>query len=139
MHTIHSQDAEGLDYKVLHRHLSQPVYRIRRYYLLLTDTEILVSFFTAFYIYWIVSYAGWGQVAPLGGPFTLDPWLMPFIGLGMAYGISFHHMAKPEARWDTFLRSGGIPRNFSPSMRDTRWKPSPVRSRFQKAELNTWT
>ncbi len=129
-------DDEPLEYAVLHRHLADPVYRIRRFGLMLTDDELFISLGIALGFWMFIAVLGWGQWAPFGGElFTLDPVGVLGVLALMLWGISFLHFARPESNFGTFLRAGGVPHSFAPSISDHRWKPSPVRERLRRQYL----
>ena len=119
------QEDELLEQAVLHRHLGDPIYRIRRFGLMLTDMEIAFSFGVSWIVWTLVYFFRLGHVQIMGSKLlTLDPWGFLLSLAVMLWGISFVHMARPEASLGTWLVGGGRPKHFAPSMPDKRWKPN---------------
>lgn len=115
---------EPLEQAVLHRHLGDPIYRIRRFGLMLTDMEIAFSFGVAWAAWTLVYFFGLGQVGIFRSKvLTLDPWAFIATLAAMLWGISVLHMVRPEATLQTWLTGGGNAKHFAPSMPDKRWTP----------------
>jgi hypothetical protein len=121
-------DEEEILYTNVHRHLADPVFRIKAYGLRLKDSDLFICLISAFVVWALISSLGLGQVA-LFTIFTLDPFAMFFTLVVMAYGISFLRGIRPEATPEETLRSGGEPTRYSPVLRrkDRTWSPSPLR------------
>ncbi len=118
-------DDEPLEYAVIHRHLADPIYRIRKWGLMLTDTDLFICFVVSFSIWGLIVAVGIGQWSPVGSPlWTLDPLGFLFTLAGMLWGISVLHVARPEAGLGTLLRGGGMPQAFAPTKPDHKWRSS---------------
>lgn len=129
---------DDVDYAEVHRNLADPVYRIRRFGLRLTETDMMVCAAMWYAVWTVIGRMGVGNVSVLGKLFTLDPFAPLAALLIGAYGFSIMHLVRPELSLDKLLKrtGGGLASCYAARLpdRDPKWRANKV-GRALAAEL----
>src|SRR4051794_34998300 len=98
-------DDDPIESSEIPRHLGAVVYRWRAAGMMLTDEDLFGVLLSSMLVWFAISSLGlgsWGY-----GVLTLDPFGCFVAGLGIAYGITFFHLAFPDDNLFSHIRGGG--------------------------------
>lgn len=115
---------ENIKYYNVYRSLSAPIYRIRFYFIALTEADIIICMLFTLGLMSLLDTAGLNQVKLLG--LTLDPWYDWGAGIVLALVISLGHKLRPEGDIQIIIRGLLAPKLLSASAYyvDKYWQPS---------------
>lgn len=128
MHTA-DRDDEEIQYLNVYRALKDPVYRVRFFFIRLTDGNLMVCILVAMVIWFVIDNTGTGQWSIVGDLLTLDPW--GWLGSGTVFALVFSllHKLRPEGNTEQIVRGWRAPKLLAARTRagDRFWSPGDER------------
>ncbi len=119
------RDDEEIQYLDVYRALKDPVYRVRFFFIRLTDGNLMVSILVAMTVWFVIDNTGTGQWSAVGELLTLDPW--GWIGSGVLAAMLFSllHKLRPEGNTEQIVRGLRAPKLLAARTRagDRFWSP----------------
>lgn len=124
-----SREDEPLLYARVYRHLGDPVYRLRWYFIRLTDGDLFLMMLSTYIVWSVIHLSGAGERWVWSQALTLDPvgWLM-WMALA-AVSVSMLHRIRPEGDIEEIVRGLGLPKLYAPGGEDAQWTPGAGRTR----------
>ncbi len=120
------RDDEEIEYLDVYRALKDTVYRIRFFFIRLTDGNLMVCILVAMIIWFVIDNTGTGQWSVIGELLTLDPWGWLGSGVTAALLFSLLHKLRPEGNSEQIVRGWRAPKLFAAHTRagDRLWSPN---------------
>ncbi len=94
--------SDNIPYSPTYRSLSEPVYRLRWYFIRLTDADLAIVTLSTVTLMILSDLIGIKQYQI--GVFRLDPWAYLALGLLLTLLISLGHKLRPEGNIELILR-----------------------------------
>lgn len=94
--------SDNIPYSPTYRHLAEPVYRLRWYFIRLTDGDLAIVTLSTVTLMILSDLIGIKHYQV--GVFRLDPWGYLLLGLTLTLLISLGHKLRPEGKIELIVR-----------------------------------